>query len=78
MSGDSGPPQWTARYVRYHQPGEEECDTRDEAIGFLAWGEEAGTLAGLEIVAPDGSVALGGSELDRAMTEHLAYGDADA
>lgn len=64
-------PQWTARYMRYHQPGHAECDTLDEAIGVLAWGEEEGEMAGVEIVAPDGSVALEGDELDQAITKHL-------
>lgn len=63
--------QWTARYVRYGQSGEEGHDTLGEAVGFLAWGQEEGALAPVDVVAPDGSVALAGDELDRAMAERL-------
>ncbi|MET9222367.1 hypothetical protein ABZX65_26885 [Streptomyces sp. NPDC003300] len=62
---------WIARYLTYHHPGEEEFPTLEEAIGFLAWGEEAGRLAGMAIIAPDGSVALDGERLDRALAERL-------
>jgi hypothetical protein len=67
------PRQWTARYLRYHHPGEEKFDTLDEAVGRLAWGEEEGALAGVEIVAPDGTVVLEGKALDQAMAKHLGF-----
>ena len=45
---------WSARYWRYRCRGEEECGSLEEAINFLYWGEEAGTLSGDSIVGPDG------------------------
>lgn len=45
---------WIAKYMRYRFPGEEECDSLEEAIRFLYWGEENGHLAGVEIIGPDG------------------------
>lgn len=57
-----------ARYMRYSAPGEEEFGSLDEAVGFLAWGWEAGNLAEVEIVDPGGNVVLTGAELfDRMM-----------
>jgi hypothetical protein len=58
---------YMARYWRYFSECEEECDTLDEAVAFLANGWERGELSAVEVVGPDGSVALGGDELQQRM-----------
>lgn len=65
--------RWTARYVRFHAPGQQECDSLVEAVRFLAWQSEEGELAGIDILGPDGAVALAGDDLDRAVAEHLGF-----
>jgi hypothetical protein len=63
--------EWTARYMRFHAPGQQGFASLDEAVGFLAWQSEDGELAGLDVLAPDGSVALAGEALDQAMARRL-------
>jgi hypothetical protein len=62
---------YKARYWRYFAEGEEECDSLDEALAYLAWGWEAGQLSEIEIVGPDGSVVLNGGQLFDRMMERL-------
>jgi hypothetical protein len=50
------PPVWVARFMRFHRPDEEECDSLEEAIHFLWWGEGQNYLSGTEIVGPDGQL----------------------
>jgi glycine cleavage system H lipoate-binding protein len=45
---------WIAKYMRYHQPDEAECESLEEAIHFLRHGEEYGYLSEVGIVGPDG------------------------
>lgn len=47
-------PQWIAKYIRYGSHGQEECDSLNEAINYLHWGQEAGNHSGVGIVGPDG------------------------
>jgi hypothetical protein len=54
---------YRARYWRYHSKGEEECDTLDEAVAFLAYGFDSGNLSAADVVGPDGAVVLQGEEL---------------
>lgn len=58
---------YKARYWRYFSECEEECDRLEEAIAFLASGWDRGELSEIEIVGPDGNVALGGDELHKRM-----------
>jgi hypothetical protein len=58
---------YKARYWRYFSEIEEECDTLDEAVAFLANGWERGELSEIEIEDPDGAVALGGDALHKRM-----------
>lgn len=62
---------YKARYWRYFAEEEEECDSLDDAVGYLAWGWEAGQLAQEDIVGPDGEVVLSGAELFDRMMERL-------
>ncbi|GGU62629.1 hypothetical protein [Streptomyces daghestanicus] len=58
-------PQYTARYWRYHSQQEQEFDTQDEAVGFLAESWNAGDCPPVSVVAPDGRTVLEGDELMR-------------
>lgn len=62
---------YKARYWRYFSEIEEECDTLDEAVAFLANGWAGGDLSEIEVVGPDGAVALEGAELHARMTALL-------
>lgn len=46
---------WIAQYARYFDRDQEDCESLQEAINYLYWGEEAGVLRGLAIVGPDGN-----------------------
>jgi hypothetical protein len=54
-----------ARFYRYAAVHEEEFDTVDEAARFLAYGEDAGTLASDEI--REGDRVIRDAELDRVV-----------
>lgn len=58
---------YRARYWRYFSECEEECDSLDEAVAFLANGWDRSELSAVDIVGPDGVVALGGNELHERM-----------
>lgn len=58
---------YRARYWRYHSEDEEECDTLDEAVAFLAYGFDSGNLSAADVVGPDGTVVLEGDELSKRM-----------
>jgi len=45
----------------------EECDSLDEAVAFLAHASDRGDLSAVEVVGPDGTVALGGEDLQQRM-----------
>lgn len=47
---------WVAVYWRYHSRSEEECFSLEEAVQYLAGGEEYGSLSSEAIRCPDGSV----------------------
>jgi hypothetical protein len=65
---------YKAHYFRYSKKYEEECDTLEEAITFLAYSlYDSGQLSPVDIVGPDGTVVLEGEELSRRMM--VAYGD---
>lgn len=61
---------WIARFMRFQEPGQQEFDSLGVAVAFLAEESESGKLAGVDILAPDGSVALAGDDLDRAITDY--------
>ncbi|MER7908273.1 hypothetical protein [Streptomyces sp. NPDC096068] len=69
---EEGATPYTARYWRYGQQGEEEFDTLDEAVAYLASGWERADLAEIDILGLGGVVALEGGELYRRMMERLA------
>lgn len=62
---------YRARYWRYSKQGEEECASLDEAIAFLANGLDQGEVAAIEVVGPDGAVALGSEDLQQRMMAAL-------
>ncbi|WP_329616524.1 hypothetical protein OG244_28765 [Streptomyces brevispora] len=64
-------PVYTARYLRHGEQTEEECDSLDEALTFLAVGWDRGKLSETEIVGPDGKVILEGPELLKRMMDTL-------
>lgn len=64
---------YTARYWRYGQQSEEECNTLEEAVVYLAAGWERSDLAEIDIIGPDGTAALEGDELSRRMMAALKW-----
>lgn len=47
---------WTAVYWRYHSRYEQECDSLDEAVRFLEYGEDDGSLSSEAIFGPNGKL----------------------
>lgn len=65
---ENGNPQtWTAVYWRFHSREREECDSLDEALSFLANGEDNGNLSATEVLGPDGTAVVPESEIFDAM-----------
>jgi hypothetical protein len=71
MSTPADDTAYTARYWRYHSEGQEECDSLEEAVAFLANGQDSGNLSAQDILGPDGAVVLEGDELDRSIHTYL-------
>ena len=46
---------WKAHYMRYGSEEWEEFGSPEEAISFLNYGEDAGSLSSIGVVWPDGS-----------------------
>jgi hypothetical protein len=59
---------WTAVYMRYYQEGREECDSLDDAVGFLWGSQDAGLASPTCIVEPSGRV-IEGDELDQMIQD---------
>lgn len=49
---------WTAVYSRRHVQHEEQCPSLDAALAFLRDGEDAESLASVEVRGPDGRVVI--------------------
>lgn len=47
---------WTAKYWRYHSQHSETCESLEEAVRFLEYGEDDGALSSESILGPDGKV----------------------
>ncbi|WP_187285450.1 hypothetical protein [Streptomyces sp. OR43] len=62
---------FVAHYWRHHTRQQEECDSLEEAVQFLAAGWADSNLSQEAIDAPDGSVALAGQDLLDAISAEL-------
>jgi hypothetical protein len=54
---DTGRAPYTARFTRYKAEYSEEFATLDEAVSYLAWGEERGELSCVYGKDVDGTIA---------------------
>lgn len=69
---ESGQPLvWTAVYWRYFQRRTEECESLEDAVAFLAFGLDAGSLAFESILGPEGDpVFANDAELQSAISAY--------